>query len=94
MEQRRERGPAASRPDFMQRLEQRADLSSKAAASATSLSTAMKPLWASLDDSQKRLLPILMRPAGGMRAHYARGGDHRQHGMMRQGQRGPAPQAQ
>ena len=78
MEQRRERGPAASRPDFMQRLEQRADLSSKAAASATSLSTAMKPLWASLDDSQKRLLPILMRPAGGLRAHYARGGDHRQ----------------
>jgi hypothetical protein len=94
MEQRRERGPAASRPDFMQRLEQRADWSSKAAASATSLSTAMKPLWASLDDSQKRLLPILMRPAGGMRAHYARGGDHRQHGMMKQGQRGPAPQAQ
>ncbi len=79
----------------MQRLEQRADWTTKAAASATGLSTAMKPLWASLDDRQKRLLPILMRPASGMRAHHARrGGEHRRHGMMRQGQRGPAPQAQ
>ena len=95
MEQRRERGPATERMDFMQRLEERADWTTKAAANATGLSSAMKPLWASLDDRQKRLLPILMRPASGMRDHHARrGGEHRGHGMMRQGQKAPAPQAQ
>lgn len=94
MEKRRERDPSAARPDFMQRLEQRSEWASKNAASATGLATAMKPFWASLDDRQKRLLPILMRPASGMRGHHARSrGDHRQHGM-KQGQRAPAPQAQ
>jgi hypothetical protein len=95
MERRRERGQASERPDFMTLLDQRSQMATKYAAGATALSTAMKPFWTSLDDRQKRLLPILMRPASGMRArHVGRGGEHRGHGMMRQGQRGPAPQAQ
>ncbi|WP_210484607.1 Spy/CpxP family protein refolding chaperone [Microvirga antarctica] len=85
MEQRRERGaPPAPRPDFMQQIEQRADWTTKAAASATALSTAMKPFWASLDDRQKRLLPILMRPEAAMRGR----GGHRGHGPEHGGPRG------
>jgi hypothetical protein len=91
MEQRRERGPATDRPDFMQRLEQRSDMATKYAASATALSSAMKPFWGSLDERQKRLLPILTRSEAGMRGRQARrGGEHR----MMHGQKAPAPQAQ
>jgi hypothetical protein len=60
---RRERR-AEPRLDMMQRLERRAEMSSKRAERATTLATAMKPLWATLDDGQKRLLPVLMRQGG------------------------------
>jgi hypothetical protein len=82
METRRERRDE-SRPDLMQRLERRAEMSSKRAEHATALATAMKPLWASLDDDQKRLLPILMRQDRMMGGH----GRHMRHAMHHGGWR-------
>jgi hypothetical protein len=78
--------PPAERPDFAQRLERQAERMTRTAANLTALSSAMKPFYASLDDSQKRLLPLLVR----------RGGDHGRrmamhfrdyHGMMGPGMR-------
>jgi hypothetical protein len=80
------RGQAAQpQPDLMQRLERRAELSTRNAQHVTALATAVKPLWAALDDNQKRLLPVLMRQGDwlGGRSRYAmhRGGRHGHHGM-------------
>jgi hypothetical protein len=95
IEERRQQGSRTERPDMMQRLEQRADLASKGAANLNALSTAMKPLWASLDDRQKRLLPILMREGrpgrGAWRGHQGPRGhmgmmQQRGSGMMQRGQ--------
>lgn len=94
IEERRQRGSQAEQPDMMQRLERRAELATKGAANLNTLSTAMKPLWASLDDRQKRLLPILMREGrpgrGAWRGHQ---GPRGHMGMMQGGQgmmqRGP-----
>lgn len=98
IEERRQQGSRqgsqTERPDMMQRLEQRADLASKGAANLNALSTAMKPLWASLDDRQKRLLPILMREGrqgrGAWRGHQGPRGHmgmmQRGSGMMQRGQ--------
>jgi hypothetical protein len=52
------------RPDLMLRLERRAEQATENAQRLTALSNAMKPFWASLDENQKRLLPVLMRPVG------------------------------
>ncbi|MCB8822628.1 Spy/CpxP family protein refolding chaperone [Microvirga rosea] len=84
-EERRQQGPRAERPDLMQRLERGAEMATKRAESLNALSTAMKPFWASLDDRQKRLLPVLMREG-----RPGRGAWHGHHGprgmgMMRHG---------
>lgn len=77
------------RPDFMQRLERRSERSTQQAERLTTLSSAMKPLWASLDERQKKLLPILMRPAGGKGGHHMAGHHHGQRmGMMGGGMMG------
>jgi zinc resistance-associated protein len=52
-------------PDFMQRLERRAERASQQGQRLHALATAVEPLWASLDERQKRLLPILIRPVEG-----------------------------
>jgi zinc resistance-associated protein len=85
MEERRERGARTERPDLMQRLEQRSAVATKNAESLNGLSTAMKPFWASLDDRQKRLLPILMRSGEGMRRHSFRDRGERHARDMRPG---------
>jgi hypothetical protein len=81
---------AQAQPDLMQRLERRAELSTRNAQRVTALATAVKPLWAALDDNQKRLLPVLMRQGDwlGGRSRYAmhRGGRHGRPGMPEGGQ--------
>jgi zinc resistance-associated protein len=75
------------RPDLAQRLEQQAQRQTESAQRLTTLANTVKPFWASLDDNQKRLLPVLMRQGGDggrsggmmgrMRDHGGRGGmDH------------------
>ena len=53
--------PPRPQTDLAQRLEQRAERLTQAAQRLTTLSTAVKPFYASLTDDQKRLLPVLMR---------------------------------
>jgi hypothetical protein len=47
----------------------------------------VKPLWASLDDRQKRLLPVLMREGrqGKRIGRHHRDGHHGRMGMMQHG---------
>jgi zinc resistance-associated protein len=98
VEQRREAWTArnqtdAARPDFMTRLERRSERVAQRAEAMKALATAMKPLWASLDERQKRLLPVLMRPIGGFggrRAAWREGRMGRHHRMG--GERGPRGQ--
>lgn len=59
-----------ARPDFAERLDRMAERAETRAERAKELAGAVKPLWASLDERQQRLLPVLMRPAnGGMNRH-------------------------
>src|SRR5215212_10146962 len=87
--QRREAGQQQSqRPDLAQRLEQQAQRQTESAQRLTALANAVKPFWASLDDNQKRLLPVLMRQGGD---HGRRGGmmgRMRDRGGMDHGHRG------
>jgi hypothetical protein len=53
--------PAPER-DLAQRLEERSRRASEAAQRLQALSSAMTPFWASLNDDQKRILPVLIRP--------------------------------
>jgi hypothetical protein len=53
--------------DLMERLDRRAERLSERAQRMTALQSALKPLWATFDERQKRLLPILMRAGGGGR---------------------------
>ncbi|MBZ6075445.1 Spy/CpxP family protein refolding chaperone [Microvirga puerhi] len=87
IEEFRQRRSRNERPDVMQRLEQGAAMATKRAENLNALSTAMKPLWASLDDRQKRLLPILMREGRPGRGAWR--GHHGQRGQMGMMQRGP-----
>ncbi|HEX2552354.1 MAG TPA: Spy/CpxP family protein refolding chaperone [Microvirga sp.] len=66
------------RGDYMQRIEERAARASEEAERMRALSAAMKPFWASLDESQRRLLPRLMREARGERWRGDRRGDRPQ----------------
>lgn len=52
--------------DFMDRFQMRAGRAAERAVRLEELASAMNPLWASLDDNQQRLLPVLMRDAVGM----------------------------
>ena len=62
--------------DLMERLDRRAERLSQRAQRMTALQSALKPLWASFDERQKRLFPILMRAGGGGR-HMAWAGGWR-----------------
>lgn len=88
-EQRRQAQPQNQPADFMTRIERRAEWVGQRAERLKALSMAVKPLWASLDERQKRILPILMRPPGGMgggRMAWRRGGGWSMGaGMMDQG---------
>ena len=90
IDRRDRRGPDGrdqdERPDFPQRLEQRAERVTGQALRLTALSNAIRPFWASLDERQKRLLPVLMRPSfrltdgrGGHRGMRHHGGGHGGH---------------
>lgn len=80
------RKDAKERPDFMQRLEARSEMTQMAAQNSKAMLDAMKPFWASLDEGQQKLLPSLMRTHGfdGMPMHGQR--EHR--GMMGKGWNG------
>lgn len=71
-------GQRSERPDMMQMLEMRSERATQSADDLKSLTTALKPFWASLDDQQKKLLPLLMRPAGGRMQGWHRPRDGRQ----------------
>jgi hypothetical protein len=72
--------------DFMQRLERRSTLMTENAQRTSALATAMRPLWDSFNDDQKRIAPRLLRQAvGGMGWRGDRRGDRfhgREHGRM------------
>ena len=59
--------------DLMERLDRRAERLSERAQRMTALQSALKPLWASFDERQKRLFPILMRAGGGRHMAWAGG---------------------
>jgi hypothetical protein len=75
---RMERMRSGERPtppgDLMERLDRRAERVSQRAQRVTALQSALKPLWATFDENQKRLLPILMRQSGGGRPMAWAGG--------------------
>ncbi|WP_230530770.1 Spy/CpxP family protein refolding chaperone [Microvirga roseola] len=87
--------------DFMQRLERRGTMMTENAQRASSLATALRPLWNTLSEDQKRIAPRLLQTAvggmgwrerGGRRGgehHGRRGGMHHGRGMMGQGGMGP-----
>ncbi|MEN3931471.1 Spy/CpxP family protein refolding chaperone [Microvirga sp. W0021] len=83
---REARKDSKERPDFMQRLETRADMSQQMAEGSKKLLDAMKPLWASLDDGQKKLLPQLLRPFE-MQHGPRKPGMHKQGGPRHEGHR-------
>ena len=81
-ERRDDRRQADQDLDITQRLERRAEWANRRAQRTTehaqrmtALSNAMRPFYASLDDSQKRLLPVLMwQGRGGERGMHHHGG--------------------
>jgi hypothetical protein len=60
--------------DFLQRLDKMSERATQHAERAKSLSDAIKPLWATLDERQKRLMPMLMRMGGGRGGHHGHKG--------------------
>lgn len=107
-QQRSETREQRQSADFMQRLEQRSSMMTENAQRTSTLATALRPLWNSFSEDQKRIAPRLMRSAmagGGMgwRERGGRRGDRDGgHGRMMEhggmmgrgpgGQQGPAPQ--
>jgi hypothetical protein len=106
MEQRPNRDERQSM-DFMQRLEQRSTMMTQQGQRFTAVATALRPLWDTLTDDQKRIAPRLLREAvnqdgprwherGGRRGHHGhhRMGmmEHGRGGMDHGGPRGPAQQ--
>jgi hypothetical protein len=90
-EQRRQRQSM----DFMQQLETRGAMMTENAQRASALATAMRPLWNSFSEDQKRVAPRLMRSAAGgegRRERRGRRGGHGEHGrrggMMQHGPTG------
>lgn len=86
--------------DFMQRLERRSTMMNEGAQRSAAVTTALRPLWDSFSEDQKRIAPRLMREAlnvdgprwnerGGRRGH---GRDHHRMGMHQGGPRGPVQQ--
>jgi LTXXQ motif family protein len=80
--------------DFMQRLERRSAMVSERAERSTAITTALRPLWDTLTEDQKRIAPRLLREAvnnDGPRWHERGGRRDRGHrmGMMEHGRGGP-----
>ncbi|MGO4523559.1 Spy/CpxP family protein refolding chaperone [Microvirga sp. 2MCAF35] len=104
MQQFRENRDQRRSMDLMQRLEQRSTMLNQSAQRSAALTTALRPLWDSFSEDQKRIAPRLMREAinGGWGERRGRGGHHgRRAGMMMEhgggmgpGPRGPAPAPQ
>lgn len=109
MQQFRENRDQRGNMDFMQRLEQRNSMVNQGAQRSATLTTALRPLWDSFSEDQKRIAPRLMREAinGGWGERRGRGGRDGHHGRLHAmmdhggpghgergpGPRGPAPQA-
>ncbi|WP_262270585.1 Spy/CpxP family protein refolding chaperone [Microvirga yunnanensis] len=85
--------------DFMQRLERRSTMRTEGAQRSAAVTAALRPLWDSFSEDQKRIAPRLLREAldvdgprwaerGGRRGHDR---DHRM-GMHQGGPRGPVQQ--
>ena len=86
--------------DFMQRLERRSTVMTEGAQRSAAVTTALRPLWDTFSEDQKRIAPRLMREAvnvdgpnwndrGGRRG---RDRDHHRFGMHQGGPRGPVQQ--
>ncbi len=82
--------------DFMQRLERRSAMVTERAQRSTAVTTALRPLWDTLTDDQKRIAPRLLREAvdGDGPRWRERGGrhgraDHHRMGMMEHGRGSP-----
>ncbi|QRM31071.1 Spy/CpxP family protein refolding chaperone [Microvirga sp. VF16] len=86
--------------DFMQRLERRSTMMNEGAQRSAAVTTALRPLWDSLSEDQKRIAPRLLREAvnvdgprwnarDGRRGH---GRDHHRIGMHQGDPRGPVQQ--
>lgn len=87
--------------DFMQRLERRSAMVTERAQRSAAVTTALRPLWDTLTEDQKRIAPRLMREAvdnDGPRWHERGGrrgrGDQHRMGMMEHGRSGPHAPAQ
>jgi hypothetical protein len=83
--------------DFMQQLEQRSTAMAQRGQRFAAVTTALRPLWDSFSEDQKRIAPRLMREAlnqggprwherGGRRGHHGR--HHHRMGMMDHGRGG------
>ena len=86
--------------DFMQRLERRSAMRTEGTQRSAAVTTALRPLWDSFSEDQKRIAPRLLREAidvdgprwndrGGRRGH---GRDHHRMGMHQGDPRGPVQQ--
>ncbi|MCG7391423.1 Spy/CpxP family protein refolding chaperone [Microvirga sp. ACRRW] len=95
MTQFRENREQRRSADFMQRLEQRSTMQNERAQTSAAITTALRPLWDTFSEDQKRIAPRLVRQAlndgpgwrerGGRDGHHGRRAEMRQHGMMGQG---------
>lgn len=89
MEQFRNSRDQAQSIDFMQRIERRATTMTQDAQNTMAVSTALRPLWDTLSEDQKRIAPRLMyevvNNGMGWRKH---GGRNRWHGRMMEHRRG------
>jgi len=76
--------------DFMQRLEMRGTMMTESAQRSSALSTALRPLWNTFSEDQKRIAPRLMRSAlgGGGMGWDERGGRRGRDGEHHRGERG------
>lgn len=105
MSQFRENREQRRSADFMQRFEQRSTMQTERAQASAAVATALRPLWDTFSEDQKRIAPRLVRQAlnegpgwrerGGRRDHHGRWAEMHGHmgpGGMGPGPRGPAPQ--
>jgi hypothetical protein len=91
-EQRRAPRDRRQSMDFMQQLETRGAMMTENAQRASALATAMRPLWDTFSEDQKRIAPRLMRSATGGEGWRERRGRRHEHGrrggMMQYGPMG------
>ncbi|HZW47275.1 MAG TPA: Spy/CpxP family protein refolding chaperone [Microvirga sp.] len=90
--------------DFMQRFERRSAMQTERAQTSTAIATALRPLWDTFSEDQKRIAPRLLREAvndgigmherrgrGGRDGHRGRHAEMRHHGPMGPDGMGPGP---